>query len=105
MGKAKFSPVFHRPLFQKLGLVTNRTFETFCADTVPILMLPGDTVREIYGESALPLAPGEQLCDRLGDMMHRPEVYWEAVLKTRAHLAEHHSYERRFAELVKILNA
>ena len=105
VGQARFSPVFHRPLFQKLGLVTNRTFETFCADTVPILMLPGDTVREIYGESALPLAPGEQLCDRLGDMMRHPEVYWEAVLKTRVHLAEHHSYERRFEELVKILNA
>jgi hypothetical protein len=26
-------------------------------------------------------------------------------LKTRAHLAEHHSYQRRFEELVKILNA
>jgi hypothetical protein len=37
-------------------------------------------------------------------MMRRPEVYWEAVLKTRAYLAEHHSYQRRFEELVKILN-
>ena len=105
IGQAKFSPIFHRPLFQKLGLVTNRTFETFCADTIPLLMLPEETVREIYGESALPLAPGEQLCDRLGDIMRRPEVYWEAVLKTRAYLAEHHSYRRRFDELVKILNA
>jgi hypothetical protein len=105
LGQARFSPVFHRPLFQKLGFVTNRTFETFCADTVPILMLPDDTVREIYGEGALPLAPGKQLRERVEEMIRRPEPYWDAVLKTRAHLAEHHSYQRRFEELINILKA
>ncbi len=104
MGKARFNPVFHRPLFHELGLVTNRTFETFCSDTIPLLMLPEETVREIYGESALPLMPGEQLRNRLSDMMRHPEVYWEAVLRTRSYLAEHHSYQRRFEELIKILN-
>jgi len=105
LGQAKFSPVIHRPLFQQLGLVTNRTFETFCADTIPILMLPQDTVRETYGKEALPLAPGEQLSARLDDMMRRPEPYWDAVLKTRAHLAQYHSYQRRFEELINILKA
>ena len=33
----------------------------------------------------------------------RPEVYWDAVLKTRIHLAAHHSYERRFEQLMAIL--
>src|SRR5262249_56746007 len=32
VSQARFSPVIHRPLFNQLGLVTNRTFETFCAD-------------------------------------------------------------------------
>jgi hypothetical protein len=105
LGQAKFSPVFHRPLFQKLGFVTNRTFETFCADTIPILMLTEGTVRDIYGEEALPLAPGEQIRERLLDIIRSPEPYWDAVLKTRAHLAEHHSYQRRFEELVNILKA
>lgn len=104
MGRAKFSPVLHRPLFQKLGLVTNRTFETFCSDTIPILMLPEETVREIYGESALMLAPGDQVSERLTDMMRHAESYWDAVLKTRAHLAKHHSYHRRFEQLAKILS-
>jgi hypothetical protein len=103
VGQAKFSPVFHRPLFNKLGLVTNRTFETFCADTIPLLMLAEETVSEIYGQAALLLAPGEQVTEHLSDMMRRPEVYWDAVLKTRAHLAEHHSYQRRFQELVTLL--
>ena len=35
LGQARFAPVFHRPLFRHLGFVTNRTFETFYADTLP----------------------------------------------------------------------
>ncbi len=47
LGKARFSPVFHRPLFNQLGLVTNRTFETFCADVLPLLMVPDRYLEEI----------------------------------------------------------
>lgn len=103
VGQARFAPVIHRPLFKQLGLVTNRTFETFGADAIPLLMLPDDFVETIYGPDARLLAPGDNVIGRLNDMMHRPEVYWEAVLKTRAHLAEHHSYQQRFNELLAIL--
>jgi len=105
VGKGRFSPIFHRPLYNRLGLVTNRTFETFCADTIPLLMLPDDLVEPIYGSEALPLDPGADVAGRIKDMMRRPEVYWSAVLKTRAHLAEHHSYHQRFKELLTILES
>jgi hypothetical protein len=101
---ARFCPVFHRPLFNELGLVTNRTFETFCSDTIPLLMLPEQIVEKIHGSAALRLIRDEDLAAQLDDMMHRPEFYWDAVLKTRAHLAAHHSYERRFEELLAILD-
>jgi hypothetical protein len=103
LGQARFSPVFQRPLFNHLGLVTNRMFETFCADVIPLLMVPESLVRAIYGPAAAALAPGDDVRGRLEDMRRRPTVYWEAVLKTRAHLAEHHSYPHRFQELVAIL--
>lgn len=103
LGKARFSPIFHRPLFNHLGFVTNRTFETFCADTIPLLMLPGHLIEAVYGPHARALAPGDDLAGRLEDMIRHPEPYWEAVLKTRAHLAEHHSYEQRFRDLLAIL--
>jgi hypothetical protein len=103
MGQARFCPVFHRPLFNQLGLVTVRTFETFCADTIPILMLPEDVIEAIYGPAAGPLAPDGDVVGRLRDMMRRPEVYWDAVFEVRAHLAQHHSYHRRFEELLAIL--
>ena len=102
-GQAKFCPVFHRPLFNSLGLITNRTFETFCSDTIPLLMLPHDIVEAVYGPDALLLAPDEDIAGRMENMMTRPDLYWDAVLKTRSYLSIHHSYERRFEELCRIL--
>jgi hypothetical protein len=99
LGQARFAPVFHRPLFRKLGFVTNRTFETFYSDTLPVLMLPREFVAAVYGNAALPLVPGDDVATHLVDALKRPEFYWDAVLQTRAHLALHHSYARRFDEL------
>jgi hypothetical protein len=105
VSQARFCPVMQRPLFNHLGLVTNRTFETFCADTMPLLMLPESLVEAIHGPAARLLAPGEDVTGRVKDMLRRPEVYWDAVLKTRAHLAERHSFRRRFQELLAILKS
>jgi hypothetical protein len=99
LGKARFAPVLHRPLFQKLAIVTNRTFETFYADALPVLMLPRDFVTAIYGPAALALVPGDDVAAYMLDALKRPEPYWEAVLQTRAHLARHHSYRQRLQEL------
>jgi hypothetical protein len=99
LGKARFAPVIHRPLFRHLGFVTNRTFETFYADALPVLMLPREFVTEVYGPSALALVPGDDVAAHLIDALKRPEVYWDAVLQTRTHLARHHSYAQRFKEL------
>jgi hypothetical protein len=99
LSKARFAPVLHRPLFRRLGLVTVRTFETFQADSLPVLMLPRDLVVAIYGEAALKLVPGDDLAAYLADAVESPEGYWDAVLKTRSHLARHHSFARRLREL------
>jgi hypothetical protein len=105
MGQARFSPIFHRPLYKRLGLVTNRTFETFYSDTIPLLMLPDNLIEPIYGPDARLLAPEDAVAGHVDDILRRPEVYWEVVLKTRAHLAERHSYEQRFKELQAILES
>jgi hypothetical protein len=102
LGKARFAPVFHRPLFRQLGLVTNRTFETFYADTLPVLLLPREFVEAIYGPAALALVPKDDVAAHLVDAMKRPEEYWDAVLQTRSHLAAQHSYARRFKQLSEL---
>jgi hypothetical protein len=99
LSHARFAPVIHRPLFRHLGFVTNRTFETFYADSVPVLLLPRDFVAKIYGEAALALVPGDDIAAHLDGALRRPEDCWKAVLETRAHLDRHHSYTRRFQEL------
>lgn len=104
LGQARFAPVVHRPLFRHLGFVTNRTFETFYADTLPVLMLPRDFVTAVYGPAALTLVPADDdVGAYLTDALRRPEHYWDAVLKTRAHLAQHQSYAQRFQELARLI--
>lgn len=102
LSQARFAPVLHRPLFRHLGLVTNRTFETFHADSLPVLMLPREFVAAIYGEAALALVPGDDIAAHLDDALGRPEAYWDAVLQTRAHLARRHSYAQRLRELAAL---
>jgi hypothetical protein len=101
LGQAKFAPVFHRPLFKELGFVTNRSFETFYADSIPILLLPEAFVEKIYGAAAKKLVPSSGVASFIADALKTPEVYWDAVLKTRAHLAAKHSYAVRIDELKK----
>jgi hypothetical protein len=103
LSDARFSPIFHRPLFNALGLVTNRTFETFLADTLPLVMLPETLAEAIYGPDVRPLVPGDDIAGRLADMMRDPEPYWEAVLRVRHFLAERHSYRQRLSEFAALL--
>jgi hypothetical protein len=103
IGLARFTPIFHRPLFRHLGYATIRTFETFEADALPILMLPRDYVEATYGPAALALVPGDDVGAFMKDALRRPEPYWQAVLDTRAHLARHHSLAQRFQELEALI--
>ena len=52
INKGVFNPVVYRPLFEHLGLVTCRTFETPAAGTIPLFLLERDYVAEIFGEGA-----------------------------------------------------
>lgn len=101
LGQSKFVPVIHRPLFRELGFVTNRSFETFYADTIPLLMLPEDFVESVYGAAAKKLVPSKGVANLVADALKNPEAYWDAVLKTRTHLAAKHSYTARIDELKK----
>ena len=103
MSDGKFSPIVHRPLFNELGFVTNRTFSTFCADTIPLLMLPQDMTESIYGPSAARLRLGADITGDVKRILDNPIPYWQAVLDTRQHLAAHHTFQHRFQELEGIL--
>jgi len=103
LSDGKLSPVVHRPLFNSLGLMTNRAFATFSADTIPLLMIPEELIESVYGPAARLLRVGPDFTEDVARILRDPMPYWSAVLDTRRHLAEHHTFQHRLQQLEQIL--
>lgn len=106
MGKAIFSPVIYRPLFDHLKLVTCRTFETPAANTIPLFCQDAAYVEEIYGEDALELMlPETRPQDKILELVSRPAEYASIVRGLRRRLAEKYSYATQLQELIRIVES
>jgi glycosyltransferase involved in cell wall biosynthesis len=106
MNKAVFNPVMYRPLFERLDMVTCRTFETPAAGTIPLFILEESYVREIYGDAAAALVLGESEPDRkIADVLSHPERYADIVRSIRADFGRRHTPEARLKELIGIIEA
>jgi Glycosyl transferases group 1 len=103
MSKGVFNPVLIRTLFDHLGLVSCRTFETPAANTIPLFAQDAEYVKEIYGERAVELVLGDRASERILSVLREPEHYAEIVKDIRRHLAEKHSYAARLQELIEIV--
>jgi hypothetical protein len=106
MGAGVCSPVLLRPLFDRLGLVTCRTFETPAAGTIPLFAQDAAYVRAVYGAEAEALvlaADPAAAADQIVGVLRRPDAYAGVVRAIRRHLAAHHSYEGRLRELIRIV--
>jgi hypothetical protein len=104
MSKAVFNPVMYRPLFERLGMVTCRTFETPAAGTIPLFILDREYVREIYGDEAARLVLGEDRPhEQIVDVLTRPEHYADIVRGIRKDFALRHAPEARMRELIEIV--
>lgn len=106
MNKAVFNPVMYRPLFEKLDMVTCRTFETPAAGTIPLFLLDERYVREIYGEAAAALVLGEtEPHKKIADVLSDPGRYADIVRGIRQDFGRLHSPEARLNELIGIIEA
>jgi hypothetical protein len=106
MGKGVFSPVIYRPLFDRLGLVTCRAFETPAAGTIPLFAQDPGHVAEIYGEEAMALVlPRERPEEKVRELVERPAHFARVVAGIRRRLAEKHSYAARLRELIRIVES
>jgi hypothetical protein len=104
MGKGTFSPVVYRPLFDRLRLVTCRTFETPAANTIPLFCQAPGFVAEVYGDEAVELVlPDERPEDKVLDLLRRPDHYAGIVRTVRRRLAEEHSYAAQLKKLIEIV--
>lgn len=99
--KGVFNPVVYRPVFEQLGFVTCRTFETPAAGTIPLFLLNRDYVAEIFGERATELMiAGANDHDKILDVLERPEYYAEIVMDIRKDFRVRHSPDARLRELI-----
>jgi Glycosyl transferases group 1 len=106
MSKGTLCPVIYRPLFSHLRFVTCRTFETPAANTIPLIGLDTEYVREIYGDEAIELVLPHDIAaaqQKVVDIIQRPEHYSAIVMGIRKHLAEKHSFKARLREMVEII--
>ena len=71
----------YRPLFEHLGMVTCRTYETPAAGTIPVFVLDRDYVRSVFGEAALELTlPADRPEDKIADVLASTELTVEKRL-------------------------
>ena len=104
MSQAVFHPVLYRPLFDHLGLVTCRTFETPAAGAIPLFALDPAHVEATYGEEGLELAlPDRRPEEKVLEVLRQPGRYERVVQAIRRRLAEKHSYAARLQELIEIV--
>jgi glycosyltransferase involved in cell wall biosynthesis len=105
MSSGVINPVVYRPLFEKLGNVTCRTFETPAAGTIPMFVLNREYVRAIYGEEAAGelVLPDEQPQDKIADVLRRPEHYAGVVRGIREEFRQRHSPKARLEQLIEIV--
>jgi glycosyltransferase involved in cell wall biosynthesis len=103
MAQGVFNPVVYRPLFEYLGMVTCRTFETPAAGTIPLFVLQPEYVREIYGEQASDLVLGDGENGKILDVLAKPERYAKIVQGIRREFAQKHSPEARLRELISLI--
>lgn len=100
MGQGKLHPIFIRPILNALKLITPRMFETFAADTVPILPPYFHHAAALYGEKVRPLCLPPNPNDSILSMLDNYSDYVCLAFEIRNELITAHSYESRLAELI-----
>jgi len=107
MSRGAMNPVVYRPLFERLGMVTCRTFETPAAGTIPLFVLDADYVRSIYGDAAADqlVLSGDGQPEKIQDVLRRPEHYAEIVRGIRDEFRRHHSPQPRLRQLIDIIQS
>ena len=104
MSLATFNPIIFRSVFMHFRLTTPRMYETFAANTIPLLSM-GKKIAEIhFGKSAKYLVlPKKNPEKKLLDIITNPDKYKAIVQDIRNYLHKYHSHELRLKELINFL--
>lgn len=102
MSYARLNPVLVRPTLNLLKFATPRMFETFAADTVPVLPPYFTHAATLYGPSIYPLRLPDQPSDTILSILEDYERFRQLASDIASDLERRHSYERRLEELLDL---
>jgi len=100
MKQGRLNPVFVRPVLNELGFITPRMFETFAADTIPLLPPYLRIAVSLYGSEAQRLCLPDEPAGAVLSILDRYADYVGLAQEIGAKLAKEHSYEVRLAQLL-----
>jgi len=103
MANARINPIFLRPALRALQFVTPRMFETFKADTVPLLRPELAYTASLYSNEILPSFLLDDPAHRVHFVLSHYDDMINRARKVSARLREAHSYEARIAELLRVV--
>ncbi len=103
MSRGKVSPILVRPILNEMDFVTPRMFETFAADTVPLIPNYFRRANELYGDEIFHLTLSENPGVKILEILENYEKYREISLKIGEKLRRQHSYEVRIRQLLNFV--
>ncbi len=103
MSRGKLNPILIRPLLNSLKFVTPRMFETFTANTVPLVPNYFSYATTLYGEEIKELTLSKNVADDILRIMERYDEYVLLTENIRKKLQKEHSYEVRIKQLLNYL--
>lgn len=103
MSRGKINPIFLRPVLNELKFATARMFETFCADTVPVIPPYFSHARELYGDEVLDLMLEKDVAGKVAHIIENYEDYQSIRKSILLKLKEKYSYEALLNRLLEFI--
>lgn len=103
MSRGLLNPILIRPIFSEIGFITPRMFETFAADTVPVISKNVMTALKLYGREASQLILSDDPANDILRILDNYKTYQKLAGNIRSVLQKNHSYEVRLNQLINYI--
>ncbi|MBU1164784.1 hypothetical protein KKA15_04455 [Patescibacteria group bacterium] len=102
MSKGKMNPIFIRAILRKMKFVTPRMFETFLANTIPLLPDYFDYAIDLYGSEVMPLIMSNGVNNTVMSILDNYEQIQRLCQSIREKLIREHSYKIKLEQLLEM---
>lgn len=103
MSYGKLHPILVRPILNEIGFITPRMFETFVANTVPLIPYYFTHAKTLYGDEISELIISKKATDDILRIFDGYEKYIKLSREIRERLKRDHSYEVRLNQLIEYI--